>query len=132
MEQQFFENGCLSGLLRLSRVGRVEYRFEQVDTQALVADILASLHATVQESGAKVRVRPLPAVCADSNALGQVFANLIGNALKSFDAKRPGVIEISASADDPPVFAIKDNGIGIAADYRNKIFQVFQHVHAEK
>jgi PAS domain S-box-containing protein len=122
----------VDGLLRLSRVGRVEYLVEQVDTQTVVADILASLHTTVQESGARVRVHSLPVIQADSNALGQVFANLIGNALKSFDAQRPGVIDISASSDDPPVFAIKDNGVGIAADHRGKIFQIFQHVHPAK
>jgi PAS domain S-box-containing protein len=119
----------VDGLLRLSRVGRVEYVLEEVDTQALVADILASLHSTIQKSGGRVRVGTLPVIQADSNALGQVFANLVGNALKSFDAQRPGVIDISASSDDPPVFAIEDNGIGIAADYRRKIFKVFQHVH---
>ena len=119
----------VDGLLRLSRVGRVEYVLEEVDTQALVTDIMASLHSTIQKSGGRVRVGPLPVIQADSNALGQVFANLVGNALKSFDSQRPGVIEISASSDDPPVFAIKDNGIGIAADHRSKIFKVFQHVH---
>jgi signal transduction histidine kinase len=50
--------------------------------------------------------------------------------LKSFDPQRPGVIDVSASSDDPPVFAVTDNGIGIAEDYRGKIFRVFQHVHA--
>jgi PAS domain S-box-containing protein len=122
----------VDGLLRLSRVGRVEYRLELVDTSAVVADILASLHTTIQESGAKVRVEPLPAVRADRNAIGQIFANLIGNALKSFDPGRPGLVEISASSAQPPVFAVKDNGVGIAADHRSKIFQVFQHVHPER
>ena len=122
----------VDGLLRLSRVGRIEYLVEQVDTQTLVADILASLHTTVQESGGRVRVGLLPVIDADSNALGQVFANLIGNALKSFDPERPGIIDISSSSDGQTVFAIKDNGIGIAEDHRGKIFQVFQHVHPKK
>ena len=119
----------VDGLLRLSRVGRIEYRLDDVDTTELVGNILASLHTTVERSGARVTVHPLPRVRADRNALGQVFANLLGNALKSFDPQRPGTIEVSASADDPPVFAITDNGIGIREDYRGKIFQVFQHVH---
>jgi PAS domain S-box-containing protein len=122
----------VDGLLRLSRVGRVEYRLREVDTSAVVADILASLHTTIQESGARVQVGPLPVIRADRNALGQIFANLIGNALKSFDADRPGVIEISATTDEPPVFAVADNGIGIARDHHSKIFQVFQHVHPVK
>ena len=119
----------VDGLLRLSRVGRVEYRQETVDTQTVVAEIIASLHSMITQSAARVRVGTLPPVRGDRNAIGQVFANLIGNALKSLDPSRPGVIEISVSPDDPAVFAIRDNGIGIPQDYRRKIFQVFQHVH---
>jgi PAS domain S-box-containing protein len=122
----------VDGLLRHSRVGRVEYQLAPVDTSTLVADILASLHATIQETGARLRVGALPVVQADRNALGQVFANLIGNALKSFDPARPGMIDVAATADDPPVFFVADNGIGIDPDHRHKIFQVFQHVHAAK
>jgi len=49
--------------------------------------------------------------------------------LKNFAEERPGKIEISASSADPPVFVIKDNGVGIPAEYHPKIFHVFQHVH---
>jgi PAS domain S-box-containing protein len=119
----------IDGLLRLSRVGRVEYRLETVDSQTLVGEIVASLHSTITACGARVSVAPLPPIKADRNAVGQVFANIIGNSLKSLDPSRPGVIEITASSDQPVVFAIADNGIGIQEDYRGKIFQVFQHVH---
>jgi PAS domain S-box-containing protein len=122
----------IDGLLRLSRVGRVEYRNEPVPTDAVVADILASLHSTIVETGARINVHSLPVVRGDRHAIGQIFANLIGNALKSLDPQRPGVIDISASADAPPVFAVADNGIGIPAAYRSKIFRVFQHVHPAK
>ena len=119
----------IDGLLRLSRAGRIEYEFAPVHAGAVVADILSSMHSTVVESGARVEVRPLPVVHADRNALGQVFANLIDNAMKNLDRSRPGVVEISASADTPPVFAVRDNGVGIVEEYRPKIFRVFQHVH---
>jgi PAS domain S-box-containing protein len=121
----------IDGLLRLSRVGRVEYRPQTVDTQAVVAEMVASLHATVTEAGARVRVSPLPPVQGDRNAIAQVFANVIGNALKSLDPSRPGEIVVSASPDEPPVFAVADNGIGIPEQSRGKIFQVFQHVHGQ-
>ena len=118
----------IDGLLRLSRVGRVEYQMAAVDVNGVVADILASLHPTVVKTGATIRVNQLPTIRGDGNAIGQIFANVVGNALKSLHERRPGVIEISASADDPPVFAIKDNGVGIPEEYRSKVFQVFQHV----
>ena len=119
----------IDGLLRLSRVGRVEYESEPVPTTAVVAEILAAMHTSVTGAGARITVGPLPVVRGDRNAIGQVFANLIGNALKSFDPDRPGTIDISASADRPPVFAVADNGVGIPVAYQRKIFQVFQHVH---
>jgi PAS domain S-box-containing protein len=119
----------IDGLLRLSRVGRVEYQFEPVDVAAVVQDILGAMHTTVSASGARIDLHPLPPVRGDRNAIGQVFANIIGNALKSFDPRRPGVIDISATDEDPPVFSIRDNGVGIPPEYRAKIFQVFQHVH---
>jgi PAS domain S-box-containing protein len=119
----------IDGLLRLSRVGRVEYASQVVDTNAVVAEILASLHSTVVQSGAAVTVTGLPTVRGDRNAIAQIFANIIGNALKNLDARRPGRVEISASADPVPVFAIGDNGVGIPEEYQRKIFRVFQHVH---
>jgi PAS domain S-box-containing protein len=119
----------IDGLLRLSRVGRIEYASQVVDSNAVVAEILASLHSTVVQSGAAVTVTALPVIRGDRNAIAQVFANIIGNALKSLDERRPGRIEISATAAQPPVFAITDNGVGIPEDYQRKIFRVFQHVH---
>lgn len=119
----------VDGLMRLSRVGRVEYQMEPVNVHTVLAEILGSMHTTVSAAGATVRVGSLPMVRGDRNAIGQVFANILGNALKSLDAERPGLIEISASPGEPPVFAVKDNGIGIPEQSRRKIFQIFQHVH---
>jgi PAS domain S-box-containing protein len=125
-------SNIIDGLLRLSRIGRIEYESKSVDTNRVVAGILSAMHTTVAQSGATIEVKPLPTVRGDRNAIGQIFANVIGNALKSFDPGRPGVIEISATDEQPPVFAIRDNGVGIPAEYRSKMFHVFQHVHTAK
>ncbi len=119
----------IDGLLRLSRIGRIEYESEPVNVNTVVADILGAMHSTVSASGAQVEVEALPVVKGDRNAIGQIFANIIGNAIKSFDAGRRGTIRISASQDDVPVFAIRDNGVGIPLESQPKIFQVFQQVH---
>ena len=125
-------SNIIDGLLRLSRVGRIEYESKPVDVNRVVADILSAMHTTVAGSGAQIDVKPLPVVRGDRNAIGQIFANIIGNALKSFDERRPGALEIFSTGDDPPIFSIRDNGIGIPAEYRSKIFQVFQHVHTAR
>jgi PAS domain S-box-containing protein len=119
----------IDGLLRLSRIGRIEYDAVPVDVNVVVSDILGAMHSSIVQSGATIDVRALPTVIGDKNAVGQIFANVIGNALKSFDERRPGVIQVSASTDDPPVFAIRDNGVGISPESQPKIFHVFQHVH---
>jgi PAS domain S-box-containing protein len=121
-------SSIIDGLLRLSRIGRVDYEAKEVDMNALVADIVAAMHSQVLDARVKVTVHPLPRVRGDRNAIGQIFANIIGNALKSFEGDHRE-IDISASTEDPPVFAIRDNGVGIPMDYQPKIFQVFQHVH---
>ena len=122
-------SAIIDGLLRLSRLGRVEYEIEPISVGAVVAEIVSAMHSTIEASGGRVDVKPLPVIMADRNALGQVFANLIGNAVKSFDERRPGVIEISASEADTPVFTVRDNGIGIPREFQSKLFQVFQQVH---
>ena len=122
----------IDGLLRLSRIGRVEYEFTAVNVSDVVADILSAMHTMVLASGARIEVGPLPTVRGDRNAIGQVFANILGNALKSFSPGQHGVITISATDEDPPVFSVRDNGMGIPAEYRGKIFQVFQHVHGTR
>jgi PAS domain S-box-containing protein len=126
-------SNIIDGLLRLSRVGRVEYQMEKVDVHGVIQGILASMHTTISQSGARVEVGAMPTIRGDRNALGQVFANLIGNAVKSLSPDRAGVVRIEAnSADDPPVFVVRDNGVGIPEEYRKKIFHVFQHVHPGK
>jgi len=126
----------IDGLLRLSRVGRIEYESQSVDVGPLVADVLSAMHATVVASGARIEVMPLPIVTGDRNAIAQIFANIIGNALKSFDEHRPGLLEISARREQPAVFVIRDNGIGIPVEYQSKLLKVFQpiqwgHAHSE-
>ncbi|OWK42989.1 Phytochrome, two-component sensor histidine kinase [Fimbriiglobus ruber] len=87
-------SGIIDALLRLSRVGRVEYQCRWVDVGAAVGRIVGSLHKTVADKGAEVAVGPLPPAWGDATAVEQVFANLIGNALNYLDPVRPGRIEV--------------------------------------
>jgi signal transduction histidine kinase len=122
-------SSIIDGLLRLSRVGRVDYESKSVDMNAVVSDILAAMHAQIVEANATVTVHSLPAVRGDRNAIGQIFANIVGNALKSFRPEGDRIIEISATDGAKPVFSIRDTGVGIPSEYQPKIFQVFQRVH---
>ena len=121
-------SNIIDGLLRLSRIGRVAYESAPVDVDGVVAEILSSMRAEIVASGARIEAGPLPVVSGDRNAIGQVYANLIGNALKSFE-RRPGVVEIFAIEGTLPVFAVRDNGVGIPPEYHAKVFQAFHQVH---
>ena len=83
----------------------------------------------VQQNLAEVTVGPLPVIVADATQLGQVFQNLIVNAIK-FHGDRPPRTGVSA-AERPGhwVFTVSDNGIGIAPEYFERIFVIFQRLH---
>ena len=122
----------IDGLLRLSRIGRVVYEAKDVDMDEVVHSILASMHGQIAAAGARIILHPLPRVIGDRDAIGQIFANIIGNALKSFGDEGERVIEVSATSDAPPVFSIRDTGVGIPVEYQPKIFRVFQQVHSSR
>ncbi len=115
-------------LLAFSRVGRKE-ACESVDCNAVMKDVLQALAAAILESGAVVSHGELPAVWADRTQVAQVFQNLIGNALK-FRGIEPPLVSVQAEKTDQQwQFSVSDNGIGIAPEYAESIFVVFQRLH---
>jgi light-regulated signal transduction histidine kinase (bacteriophytochrome) len=83
----------------------------------------------VEETSTVIYQDPLPVVLGDEVQLLQVFQNLIANAIKFRGAETPQ-IQVTADRQGPEwVFAIKDNGIGIAPEHQERIFSVFQRLH---
>ena len=131
----------IDALLRLARVGRVEYRHQRVDVQEIVQRVIDAMHATVRAHRARVVVDPLPAVWGDPTALEQVFANLIGNALNYLDPARDGRIVIGVRPETPGdadgngeslrTFYVMDNGLGIPAFALPRLFHAFQRMHGD-
>jgi PAS domain S-box-containing protein len=116
-------------LLAYSRVTSVEKVLKPVESGAVVAAVIERLSAAIKESGAHISARGLPVVVSDELELGQVFQNLIGNAVK-FRSDRAPRIGIAAERDDGMwKFSVADNGIGIDAKFAERIFQMFQRLH---
>jgi PAS domain S-box-containing protein len=119
----------IADLLAYSRVnshGSVRVR---VNCAELLQSVLINLRGTVQETHAEVTADSLPTVMGDATQLGQLFQNLISNAIK-FQSKRAPRIHVSArKATDEWVFSIADNGIGIEKRYFDRIFLIFQRLH---
>jgi len=120
----------IEALLALSRTGRQEFRSEPLNLDAVVGATLDSLRQLVVDSGATVTASALPVAVGDVTAIGQVFANLIGNALKYLQPGRPGAIAIGGEVDGKMArYWVRDNGSGIPASAQRRLFQVFQRFH---
>ena len=120
----------IDDLLAYSRVGRMG-EVGQVDTARLVREVLDDARASIDAAGAVVRVGDLPAITAVASEMRQVFQNLISNALKFRRPDAPP--QVTIEVEQTPAgwaFVVADNGIGIDAAYHERIFLVFQRLHA--
>jgi signal transduction histidine kinase len=120
----------IQDLLAFSRVGRAQSSYASVDCNAVLQEVMQTLAAAIQESGAVVTYAELPTVWADRTQMAQVFQNLIGNAIK-FRGQEPPTISVQAEkTPEQWLFSVCDNGIGIAPEFAGNIFVVFQRLHA--
>ena len=121
----------INDLLAYSLVGTGGNPFELVDCEEVFHKSVNNLKVAVEESGAEVTHDPLPKTVADFSQLEQLFQNLIGNGIKFHGEESPRV-HISASPNgDQWVFSVHDNGIGIAPEYTERIFVIFQRLHGK-
>jgi PAS domain S-box-containing protein len=119
-------------LLQFSRLETGARPLVRVDARRAVADALAVFNGQIADAGGEVTVEPLPTVTADPAQLEQVFANLIGNAIKYRRPDVPPKIRISANRTGGWwQFAVADNGIGIEPEYYDQIFVIFQRLHTK-
>jgi PAS domain S-box-containing protein len=123
-------DSLLAGLLRLSRLGRVALKFEQLDMNHLIEEIVEAFEYAIKGAGANVKVSNLPPCVGDHVQINQLFSNLLDNALKYRDPERPAVIEITGQqVNDQVVYCVRDNGIGIPKEHYSKIFEIFQRLN---
>ncbi|MFE1150890.1 CHASE3 domain-containing protein [Streptomyces albidoflavus] len=124
----------INDLLTFSRVGRVGDAWQQTSLDAALDRGLGNLELAVEESGAVVvRDTPLPEVSGDPTTLAMLWQNLLGNALKFRRPDVPARIEIDCvrEGEDTWHLSVTDNGIGIAPEFSEKVFVIFQRLHAK-
>jgi PAS domain S-box-containing protein len=126
-------DALLTGLLNVSRIGSAALTIEQLDLNQMVAEIVKSTEFSVEQAGATVQVDALPPCRGDANQLGQVFSNLLDNALKYLDPTRRGVIRVSGhQKQNEVVYCVEDNGIGIDSEHQDAIFGLFHRLNPDR
>ncbi|NUT94606.1 MAG: HAMP domain-containing protein, partial [Saccharothrix sp.] len=119
----------INDLLAFSRVGRLTREHTLVDLNDTLAQVQDSYSEAIERTGATIEAPELPTVRGEASLLGGVFGNLISNALK-FHGEDPPVVRIAVERTDAHwTFTVSDNGIGIDAEYAERIFVIFQRLH---
>jgi two-component system, sensor histidine kinase and response regulator len=119
----------INDLLAYSRLTTHRQPLVPIDCEALLKATLADLAQAIAEAGATVTHGPLLKVSGDPTQLGQLFQNLICNALK-FRGEKPPEIRIEAAKHPSDwMFSVRDNGIGIEPRYAERVFLIFERLH---
>jgi PAS domain S-box-containing protein len=122
----------IKDLLTYARLATGGKPFELTSFDEALDQALDDLELAVSECDATILRDPLPTLRADATQIVQVFQNLIGNAIK-FRGEAPPHIRISAEQrGDEWVFSVSDNGIGFEPQYLDRIFVIFQRLHARE
>jgi PAS domain S-box-containing protein len=119
----------INSLLEYSRVNRIK-PFEWTNTGTILADVLVDLENTIIENSATIHYTQLPSIYCDPVLIGQLFLNLIGNAIKFKGSTSPDIYISGEEKDGHFIFSVKDNGIGIQKAYFDKIFVIFQRLNS--
>ena len=121
----------IDDLLLYSRAGRLNVQMKPLALDRALDDALANLAHAISTSGAVIERSPLPRIVADKSGMVQVFQNLIGNAIKFRAENTVPVVRVQAEdAGTEWLVSVSDNGIGIAPEYFQRIFVIFQRLHA--
>lgn len=125
-------DSLLTGLLKLSRVGRTATTFGNIDMNELISEINNAFEFHFKEAEAEFITADLPSCYGNDVQLNQLFSNLVNNALKYRSPDRPPRIEIAARREDGRIiYSVSDNGQGIAEEHVKKVFEIFHRLNPE-
>ncbi len=118
-------------LLAYSRTANRDVEFGMVDGETLIQKVLALLTDAISRNNAAITRDPLPNIRGDETQLGQLFQNLLANAIKFRGAEPPRIHIGVEPRGEHCVFSIRDNGIGISPNYIESIFMPFKRLHTK-
>ncbi len=120
----------LNDLYQHARVGRTKESFSVVNLRTLAQEVVSDLHVTIKEKNALVNFEHLPVVYGIRTELRMLIQNLLSNALKFTQPDTPPRVVIRGKEDQHHVYIeVQDHGIGIPAEYHEKIFSIFERLN---
>uniref|UniRef100_I2PX49 histidine kinase n=1 Tax=Desulfovibrio sp. U5L TaxID=596152 RepID=I2PX49_9BACT len=122
----------ITHLLEYSRIDTCGNTFDSVDLNVSLDAALDNLQFPIEENNATIVRKPLPLVTADATQICQLFQNLIGNAIKYRGTAVPIILVAAVYLDGAWVVSVADNGPGIAPQHHERIFRMFQRLHADR
>jgi two-component system, sensor histidine kinase len=120
----------IKDLLEYSRLGQ-EKKMEVIDLNSVFSQVMISIRGVAENAKADIKSDPLPKIMANHLSMFELFQNLLVNAIKYRSEKAPEILISVKSIDDRFIFAVKDNGIGIDPQYKERIFDMFQRLHSK-
>lgn len=121
----------IQDLLNYSRINTRPKPFTNVNLNDVTQIVLKNIESHITSKNVELQIGNLPTVFGDSNQLMQLFQNLIDNAIKFVKDRNPKVIVNVEDHQKEWLFVIRDNGIGIEQEFKEKIFHIFQRLHSE-
>jgi light-regulated signal transduction histidine kinase (bacteriophytochrome) len=119
----------IDDLLAYSRVNSQGRALAPADCKEICEGVVENLQASIAANQAEVTIQPLPVVIGDATQLGQLFQNLLVNAIKFHGKRKPSIRICAKETSNEWIFSVTDNGIGIAPEYFDRIFIIFQRLH---
>jgi signal transduction histidine kinase len=118
----------LDDLYRLLRLSSDEAVSAEVDSNAVLRDVTENLRSDLAQSGGTITHDPLPKIRGSAMLLGQIFQNLIANAIKFHGTDQPQIHVEAVRVADSWQFSVRDNGVGIEPDARERVFRLFERL----
>ncbi len=124
-------DAMIGSLLEFSRIGRSAIKKEFLDMTELAQSAFDAVIDPQRREQVEFRLHTLPPAAGDATLIGLIWMNLLTNAVKFSSGSRPSSIEVSGvKKDSELVYSVRDNGAGFDPRYRDKLFGVFQRLHA--
>jgi len=121
----------VQALLDYASITAKDYPFEWTDLEVICEKVLLNIKTLIEENGAKITHDPLPKLKVNSLQIARLLQNLISNGIKYRSENKPHV-HISAQEENQKwIFSVKDNGIGIDAQYKEQVFMIFKRLHSK-